>query len=243
MSQYLFRRNLAELETTQPMARSQTTLNTAWSNIIQRNSVINAMVSLPSLESLQAKDAMSRQRINAGQARNLEGLLIAVKDNICTTELTSSCASRILEKYKSPFNATVISKLDEMGAIIMGKTNMDEFGMGYLEIDSRSYNLNSLYGPVVNPLSGLEPLVSGGSSGGSAAAVAAGFCDAALGSDTGGSVRLPAAYCGVYGFKPSYGRISRFGLIPYANSLDTIGIFAKSIQTVSKIFSIPSLRF
>jgi aspartyl-tRNA(Asn)/glutamyl-tRNA(Gln) amidotransferase subunit A len=161
----------------------------------------------------------------------LQGKILAIKANIATTELPTSCASRMLENYISPFDATCVQRLKEQGAIIIGKTNMDEFGMG-------SFNLHSHHGPVINPRYPQESRLAGGSSGGSAAAVAMGSCFAALGSDTGGSIRLPAAFCGVVGFKPSYGAISRWGLVAYASSLDTVGIVANKVSDVRLVFDV-----
>ena len=153
--------------------------------------------------------------------------LLAVKDNIVTSNLPTTCGSGILRDYKSPFEATVTERLWMLGASINGKTNLDEFGMG-------SHSTNSYFGPVRSD--SFEQRSVGGSSGGSAVAVAARQCDVALGTDTGGSVRLPAAYTGVVGFKPSYGLVSRWGVVPYANSLDTVGFLGRTVKDISRVF-------
>ncbi|KAI9062767.1 amidase signature enzyme [Trametes sanguinea] len=163
----------------------------------------------------------------------LAGVSVAVKDNICTKSLPTTCSSRMLENFTSPFDASVVSMLSSSGAAIIGKANCDEFGMG-------SLNVHSVHGPVVNPVglqdgAPVERRSAGGSSGGSAAAVAVGMCDAALGTDTGGSVRLPASYCGVVGLKPSYGIISRWGVVSFADSLDCVGVLAKDVSTVRRV--------
>ncbi|KAL5335673.1 amidase signature domain-containing protein [Aspergillus crustosus] len=179
-----------------------------------------------------AKDADLRGKQGTLKSK-IDGRLIAVKDNICTRDLLTTCGSRSLETFTSPFNATVVQQLKDAGAIIAGKTNLDEFGMG-------SHSVQSRFGPVKNTCDGHGPgaLSAGGSSGGSAVAVATDQCHSALGTDTGGSVRLPAAYTGIVGFKPSYGLLSRWGVIAYANSLDSVGIMAKRTSTVRDIFEI-----
>lgn len=159
----------------------------------------------------------------------LSNTVAAIKDNIVTKDFPTTCASNILRNYKSPFDATVVSLLKKNGSIIIGKSNLDEFGMG-------SLGIHTAFNPVKNPLN--ENWCIGGSSSGSAAAVASDLVDFSLGTDTGGSVRLPSAYSSIYGFKPSYGRISRWGVIAFAQSLDTVGILSKDIDMIIKVFQI-----
>ncbi|KAK9463108.1 amidase signature domain-containing protein [Lipomyces oligophaga] len=197
--------------------------------IEQLNGRINAITTpVPSAVVLKQLQAIDTKIVDP--RKPLAGRLVAFKDNMCTTSLTTSCASNMLKDFMSPYNATVVEKLLDAGAISVGKTNMDEFAMG-------TDNINTIYGPPLNPLYEVETS-TGGSSGGSAAAVASGMCFAALGTDTGGSVRLPAAYCGIVGFKPSYGLISRWGVIAYAQSLDTVGILAQEVEDVKTVFDI-----
>ena len=161
----------------------------------------------------------------------LHGVVIGLKDNICYKGHKVTAASAILQDFTSLYSSTAVERLLQEGAIIIGRQNCDEFGMG-------STNENSAYGPVLNPIN--KEHVPGGSSGGSAAAVKAGLCMASLGSDTGGSVRLPADFCGIVGYKPSYGRVSRHGLIAYASSFDVIGVLANSVADATKIVEVIS---
>ncbi len=172
-------------------------------------------------ESALAKAAEVDARVKSGNAGPLAGAIVSIKDNICYKGHRVSASSRILEGYVSPYSSTVVERLLAADAVIIGRTNCDEFAMG-------SSNENSAYGNVGNPLDPTK--VPGGSSGGAIASVAAGICNVALGSETGGSVRQPASFCGVYGFKPTYGRVSRYGLIAFASSFDQIGPVAHTAE-------------
>ena len=204
------------------MSEIKTVIEKTLDNAERLNGELNSFLTIEREYALNRADELEQ----SSEEQTLKGLAIAVKDNICTKFSQTSCGSRILGNYRPPYNATAVEKLLDAGAVIVGKANMDEFAMG-------SSNENSAYGAVKNPWD-LER-VPGGSSGGSAVAVASGVVRASLGSETGGSVRQPASLCGIVGFKPTYGRISRFGLVAFASSLDQIGIFGQASKYVADV--------
>lgn len=188
---------------------------------------LNIFITVCEEEAMRAAVEADRQ-LASGQSALLTGIPVAVKDIFNTRDIRTTCGSKILDNYVSPYDATVVKQLREQGAILVGKLNMDEFAMG-------SSNENSAAGAVHNPWDVTR--VSGGSSGGSAAAVAAGQVFATLGTDTGGSIRQPASHCGVVGLKPSYGRVSRYGVIAFASSLDQVGPLARSVEDCALMLS------
>ncbi|TGM57934.1 Asp-tRNA(Asn)/Glu-tRNA(Gln) amidotransferase subunit GatA [Leptospira adleri] len=192
---------------------------------------VKAFLSLDEKKILESAAESDARRKAGKPLSEFDGIPVAIKDNICIQDSVTSCSSRILENYKSPFNATVVERLLEKGFILFPRTNMDEFAMG-------SSTENSAFQTTRNPFD-LER-IPGGSSGGSAAAVAASMVPLALGSDTGGSVRQPASLCGLYGLKPTYGSVSRYGLVAYASSLDQIGPFSKDVQGCIDLYSVIS---
>lgn len=200
-----------------------------YKRIEARNRELNAYLTLSKERAFAQADRVDALVAAGKPLPPLAGVPIAIKDVISTRGVRTTCGSKILENYVPPYDATAVQRLEAAGAVILGKTNCDEFAMG-------SSNENSAYGPVRNPEA--ADRVPGGSSGGSAAAVAAGLAVASLGTDTGGSIRQPGSFCGIPAMMPSYGRVSRYGLIAFASSLDRIGPFATNVRDVATVMQI-----
>lgn len=203
----------------------------ALENIEKTDKAYNAFVTVCPEEALKQAEEVQKKIDDGSLTSPLAGVPMAVKDNMCTKGILTSCASKILTGFKPTYTATAVKKLEEAGAVMLGKVNMDEFAMG--STTETSYN-----GATINPWG--ENRVPGGSSGGSAVAVAADMAYYALGSDTGGSIRQPCAFCGITGIKPTYGTVSRYGLIAYASSLDQIGPMGKNVEDVAEVLSVIS---
>jgi aspartyl-tRNA(Asn)/glutamyl-tRNA(Gln) amidotransferase subunit A len=203
----------------------------ALDRIERDNDRLNAYITINRESALKQAAAMDSDIQEATRRKPLAGVPVVVKDNMVVAGVRTTCGSRILSGYVPPYTATAVKKLEEAGAIILGKTNLDEFAMG-------SSTENSAFGPVRHPFD--QEFVPGGSSGGSAVAVAAGHAPVALGSDTGGSIRQPASFCGVVGLKPTYGRVSRYGLVAFASSLDQIGPFANNVSDAARALQVIS---
>ncbi|KTD68640.1 MULTISPECIES: Asp-tRNA(Asn)/Glu-tRNA(Gln) amidotransferase subunit GatA [Legionella] len=214
LSQALHQGKLSSVELTQHYLKQ-----------IQQHNDLNAFISLDE-EHILLEAKKADHELKKGQGKTLTGIPMALKDLFCTKRMPTTCASKMLANFQSPYEATLVTKLFAQGSILIGKTNMDEFAMG-------SSNENSHFGVVKNPWD--KERVPGGSSGGSAAAVAAGLVPFAIGSDTGGSIRQPAALCGISGIKPTYGLISRYGMIAYASSLDQAGPLARSAEDLALV--------
>ncbi len=215
------------------IARGETTvravIDAALDDAEKWNDTLNAFLQIDRAGATKRADELSAPHSDGDAPRSLVGIPIAVKDNICVRGLQASCGSRILANYHPPYDATVIERLRAAGAVVVGKTNCDEFAMG-------SSNENSAFGPVRNPWDTAR--VPGGSSGGSAATVAARIVPVALGSETGGSVRQPASLCGIVGVKPTYGRVSRYGLVAFGSSLDQVSVFGLTVRDAAAVLGV-----
>ena len=201
------------------------------SRISELDSTLNTFLTINSQDALKRAEHVDNLRASGESLPPLSGIPISIKDNLCTKGIKTTCASKILENFIPPYESTVTERLMNSGAVMIGKTNMDEFAMG-------SSTETSAFGPTLNPWNISK--VPGGSSGGSAASVAANLCYGSLGSDTGGSIRQPASFCGVVGMKPTYGRVSRWGLIAFASSLDQVGPLTNNVSDAAEILQIIS---
>lgn len=220
--------NFSEIQKALASGKTAVEITQAYLTRIAEHQDLNAFLEVFE-ESALAQAAKVDEKLSIGTAGKLAGMVIGLKDNICLKDHQLSASSKILEGFTSLYSSTVVRRLLAEGAIIIGRLNCDEFAMG-------SSNENSAFGPVKNPVN--KSLVPGGSSGGSAAAVAANLCTIALGSDTGGSIRQPASFTGTYGLKPTYGRISRYGLIAYASSFDQIGPFSNTLEDAALVYDV-----
>ncbi len=223
-------KSFAEIKEALKKGTTVTAITQTYLDRITEKKHLNAFLSVFTESALAQAKAVD-EKIKSNTAGRLAGMVIAIKDNLAYKDHPVSSASKILEGFESLYTATAVERLIAEDAIIIGRTNCDEFAMG-------SSNENSAFGPVLNPVN--EKMVPGGSSGGSAAAVAAGLCTASLGSDTGGSIRQPASFTGTVGFKPTYGRISRYGLLAYASSFDQIGPFTTTVEDAALLTTVMS---